>query len=105
MSSAVIVVERTTQYVNAVRAIDIFVDGRKVGFVKDGERKEFGVKAGEVRVQAKIDWCATVPVKVELGEGEGAEFELGSPLAGWRVMLALFYVLLNPRGYLYLRRR
>jgi hypothetical protein len=105
MNDAVIVVERTTQYVNSVRAIEIFVDGRKVGFVKDGERKEFVVKAGEVWVQAKIDWCATVPMKVELEEGEVVELELGSPLAGWRVMLALFYVLLNPRGYLYLRRR
>jgi len=50
---------RSSEWANKLRAIGIYVNGNKVGEVKNGETKEFEVPDGMNEISAKIDWCGS----------------------------------------------
>jgi hypothetical protein len=87
-----IVIHRTSQYANKVRSIGIYINGQKAGTIDDGEVKEFAVSPGSSEIRAKIDWCRTRPLTLDIREGQSIDLELGSPLKGMNVLLAIVYV-------------
>jgi len=93
---------RTSQFANAGRAYSICIDGAKVGSVRDGQTSEFPVSPGTHSAQARIDWCRSRPLEVEVAEGEKVSLEVGCNSRGWRLLLQTFYVLW-PYAYLYVR--
>lgn len=84
--------------------MDIFINGQKAGSVRNGEKKEFPAAPGHVDLYAKIDWCKTRPVTVDLQNGQTAVFQLGSPLMGWRLLFTLYYALFRTGDWIYLKR-
>ncbi len=71
--SATIRVEREAGgYTDRLRAYTVLVDGAEVGKVKRGESVETPVAAGAHLVQMKVDWTRSIPVKVEVADGEQA---------------------------------
>jgi len=87
-----IVIHRTSQYANKVRSIGIYINGQKAGTIEDGEVKEFFVSPGSSEIRAKIDWCRTRPLTLNLQEGQTVELELGSPLKGMNILFAIVYI-------------
>lgn len=79
-----------------MRKIEIYLDGQKKGSIGNGESKEFDIEPGEHRVEAKIDWCSSLPVSVVLDESEEQEllltgFKFGKWLAPATLILAGIY--------------
>jgi hypothetical protein len=97
-----ILITRTCQYANSLRSIFIFIDGQRVGSLRNGETKAFGVSPGSHEVCAKIDWSWSKPVRVELGASQTASLELGCFARGWRLLFGVFNPYF-PGRYLYLR--
>ncbi|MCE3283091.1 MAG: hypothetical protein K0Q66_1828 [Chitinophagaceae bacterium] len=75
---------------NRLRNINVFVDGKKAGAVKNGSSEEFTVEPGSHQVECKIDWCACEPLNVELKENEVKILKLQSGLK----YLNYFYIVI-----------
>ena len=67
---AKIKIQRTSKFTNKMRDYQIFIDGQKVGKISDGETKEFEVTTGKHSVTAKVDWCSSPDVLINIGDGE-----------------------------------
>lgn len=100
---AKITVRRVTWYPDRFRSFEIEVDGTIVGKVRAGESMTIPVVAGQHRIRVKIDWCGSETLLFEVEDGAHILFECGSTLAGWRMLLALLYITIWTRQYLWLR--
>lgn len=95
---AVIRVKRSSEYINAIRVYEVLIDGVSVGTIRNGETKEFPVSAGRHSVVAKIDWCSSPEVVVDVDEGQTVDLKVGGfkysqvlmPIALGLVVLLLF---------------
>ena len=95
-------ITRTSQYANKLRAYSIFLDGARVGKIKDGETVTYPLSPGSHTVQARIDWCRTKPVEITVKPGQDIPLEVGCYAGGWRLLLALFDAIW-PGRWLYLK--
>lgn len=103
MSKGKIVVKRASEYANMVRSIGIYIDNVKFDSLNNGETKVFELDPGIHEIYAKIDWCKTKPLIIDIRENDTAALELGSNATGWRMLLTFYYITLNTSEYLYLR--
>lgn len=101
-SNGTIQVTRISQWANAQRSINLFIDGDKVGSIRDGESIPFKVSKGKHTLQAKLDWSHSNLLNINLKPNEAISFEVGCHLKGWKVHLALFYLFI-PHKYIYLK--
>lgn len=102
-SQTQITVRRTTSYADRWRAYEVKVDGVVVGSVRARESVTVPVNPGKHSLVLRIDWCGSEQIDFEVQPGEHVFFDCGS-LAGWRIVLAIFYILFRTREYLWLRR-
>ena len=65
-----LIINRTNEYANRWRAIDIYVDGQKTGVIGSGETKEFDILPGAHIVNCKIDWCGSNDVQIDISGNE-----------------------------------
>lgn len=82
---------RTSQYINKMREYSVLIDGAEMGTIKDGGRLRIDLPPGEHVIQVKIAWCTSPTLRFTLAEGEVLKFRCGSPLRGWKLLLALFF--------------
>lgn len=73
-----ITVSRSSQFSNKFVPIGIYIDGAKVGSLRDGERSGFSIKPGEHIIQAKVNISASNIIKFQLYDNQNIGFELGS---------------------------
>ena len=97
-----ITIHRTSQPVNRMRAIQIYLDERKIGEISNGETKTFEVPAGQQILKATIDWCGSPDVPITLTENSHLSFELGG-LRGWKLLMLYYYLSAAKDEYLYLK--
>ncbi|HUH25775.1 MAG TPA: hypothetical protein VLY87_04060 [Flavobacterium sp.] len=75
---AIIKIQRSSEYTSKMRAIKIFIDGKQIGTIADGEIKEFTITEGQHNIEAKIDWCSSPKVLFNINNPEAKAFEIGS---------------------------
>ncbi len=63
-------IERNSEWNNKAREIGIYIDGEKVGTINDGETQDYAIENGEHEVYAKIDWCRSQKIKLNIAENE-----------------------------------
>jgi hypothetical protein len=74
---ATIRISRTSEFVNKIRDYQIYLDGQKVGTVANGETMRFDATSGEHTLIAKIDWCCSQELKLNIDQAETKEFKVG----------------------------
>ena len=74
---ATIRINRTSEYINRGRNYNIFIDGEKVGTISDGETKDFPSTAGQHIVSAKIDWCSSPALSIDVKEDKIINLKIG----------------------------
>jgi hypothetical protein len=90
---------RSSEYINRLRDYGIYIDGRKVGVVSNGEVVEFVVSSGEHTIYARIDWCFSPTRTFSIADHEFKAFHVGGfKGAKWLMplgfaLLILYYVL------------
>jgi hypothetical protein len=93
---ATIILNRTNEYVNRLRDYGVYIDGKKVGTIANGEIKEFNVSAGQHSVVTKIDWCSSYPLTFDISDNEVKNFKVGSfKNAKWLMPTGLIIIVLS----------
>jgi hypothetical protein len=88
---------RRNRFADALRSYRIYVDGKEAGKVPNGGMLELRCPAGEVTVQASIDWCESTPISVRIAPNAVTEIEVTS---GWRLLFALIAITFGRKTYL-----
>lgn len=74
---ATIRLKRTSEYNNRMRDYKIFIDGQQVGTIANGETKDFPTTVGQHTITAKIDWCSSPKISIELKENQTSNLKVG----------------------------
>jgi len=92
LEKAKIKIIRTSQFVNSGRNAEIHIDDNLKTKISDGAEKTIEVSPGKHTVLAKIDWCKSQKMTLNLEPGEKKKLVCGSKLVGWKKWLTLFYL-------------
>lgn len=98
-----LVIHRSSEFANWLRAYHIFADGERIGRVRSGAEVRIPVSAGFHTVELKVDWCRSNPVRVEVGEGQDCVLHCGCNFTGLRLFRGVGRVFTDPQHYLWLR--
>jgi hypothetical protein len=90
-----IIIKRESQYVNCLRKYSIYIDGKLVGKIKNGECMDFDVEPGSHIVYARLDWSRSKKIVIELNAGERIEFSCGSINGFVHVLIVMICALLS----------
>lgn len=96
---ATIKIQRTSELNNRLRDFRIYVDGEKIGTIKDGETKDFVVSSGQHSIAAKIDWCSSPEVSFNIKDTDTKAFKVGGFESGNKIVLmtigliALYFII------------
>ena len=67
---ATIRLKRTNEFNNRLREYKIFINGQQVGTIANGETKDFPAKVGRQIVTARIGWCSSPNIPVDVQENK-----------------------------------
>jgi hypothetical protein len=74
---AIINIQRAHSFTNRWRDYEIIIDGKAVGMISPNETKAFDVSKGQHTITAKIDWCSSPDLIVELDENQTQIISVG----------------------------
>ena len=103
-----IIVTRSSEWNNRMRDIGIYLDGKKIGAISNGETKSFDLDPGTHRLKASIDWCHSQEVPFIVGEDEKKYFRLtgfkyaGILMPATLALLVLHIIVRRTTGFNYL---
>ena len=69
-------INRVSEYENKTRKIRIEVDGKLITKIKNGENIALKLSTGQHFIQAKIDWCSSNLLEIEMEEHSEINIEL-----------------------------
>jgi hypothetical protein len=103
---ALLQITREDEYMNRLRNISIYLDGLKLGTIKNGEIKDFEIAAGDHFIKAKIDWCGSNTIHFHVAATETKFFNLCSfakdnPLGS---LATIYYISFGTNKYLKLEQ-
>jgi hypothetical protein len=67
---ATIKIQRTSEWNARFRDFLIFIDGKHVGTIANGESKEFTTTPGIHTITAKIDWCSSPDITINTEDNQ-----------------------------------
>ena len=97
-------ITRATPYKDMLRAYKIFIDGVYRGDIRRNGVKEFEVENGIHTVCAKIDWCNSNELCVEVADST-VELEVGNAIEGKKHFAITAYITILKDQYLYLIKK
>jgi hypothetical protein len=97
-----LILRRHGGWVDRWRNYRIFVDGREVAQIGQGERLALPVSLGTHSLQARIDWCRTKSVEFLVNNSD-VIFDLRSGVRGWRIVISWLYLFM-PRKWIVLEQ-
>ncbi len=71
-----LIIKRTSELNNKSRDFGLYVNGDKIGVIKNGETKVFDLETGKHQIVAKIDWCQSRKLNLEFQKNETRTIEL-----------------------------
>lgn len=94
--------KRDKGYADRLRAYKVVLDDNIIGEIKDDQQVEFDIAPGKHHLNLKIDWCRSNTVDFLVNK-DAVEFECGSNLRGYKIVLVTFYVLFMRKDYIWLK--
>lgn len=89
-------IQRIKEFNNSMRDYKIFIDGKQVGTIAYGETKDFTTSAGKHNVTAKIDWCSSPDILIDVKENETIALNIsGFKISKWLILLMLGIIVLH----------
>ncbi|MGA8854697.1 MAG: hypothetical protein WB492_11030 [Christiangramia sp.] len=71
-----LLIRRDSEWANKMRSFDLYLNGRKFTEIKDKQLLSFQIPEGKYQLQAKIDWCGSQPLDIEIKKGETKRVEV-----------------------------
>lgn len=91
---------RRKRFVDALRSYAIAINQRNVGAVANGGVLTIELPAGEVCIEATIDWCRSDPIRISVEPNRVTRIEVSN---NWGALLSIIAITLGYRSYLCLR--
>jgi hypothetical protein len=89
-------ITRTSAYMNRLRDYQLYLDGKKIGTIGNGQTKQLETTAGQHTLLAKIDWCSSETVSFTLSESETQNLRVdGFKHAHWMMPVAMGAIALH----------
>jgi hypothetical protein len=95
---------RDSGYADRLRSYKIVLDGKVIERIGNGETRDLEVPAGQHQLALRVDWCGSKTLAFSLADGEAISFRVSSNLRGWRVVLGLWYTIVETNSYLLLEQ-
>ncbi|MEB3343631.1 hypothetical protein [Okeania sp.] len=95
--------KRDSGSVDLLRAYKVVLDGNIIGYIKNGEEREFDIAEGNHDLFLKIDWCRSNVLSFK-DNANTVNFECGSSCRGWKAFLVIIYIIFLPNKYLWLKK-
>ncbi len=89
---ASIIINRSSEFHNKLRNIDILVDGVKVDDVADGETKGIELSEGTHIIHCKLDWCESPKIDINIPNLENIEFNLSGFKVNKKITWAIIFL-------------
>jgi hypothetical protein len=102
-SVATLSIARRRQYADALRQYRVLIDDVEAAKIRPGQTIDIDLAPGRHRVVAVIDWARSNPFEFDAQTGRQYRIEVGSNVAGWRLLFAVAYVTVWRDRYLYLK--
>ncbi|SDR90356.1 hypothetical protein [Gramella sp. MAR_2010_147] len=91
-----LIIRRNSEWANRMRSFELFLNGVKFSEIKDKQVLSFEIPEGKYQLTAKIDWCGSEPLNIEIAKDEIKRIEINGfifskyllPLA---IVTGLFY--------------
>ncbi len=91
-----IIIKRTSEYANRLRNYRLFLDGKEIGTIANGQTEEFETSPGPHILVAKIDWCSSPEISFTLQESEQKKLTVGAFKNGnWIMPVAMSVIALH----------
>lgn len=88
-----LIIKRVSEWKNKMRDIRIYLDGNKIGTIRNGEIKGFEIEPGQHSLKAKIDRCGSKTITIDLTENGTQKVELsGFKLGKWLMPITLLII-------------
>jgi hypothetical protein len=71
-----LLIKRSSGWANKSRTIHLFLNEKKFAALKDGQLLSFEIPEGRYQIKAKIDWCGSQPLDLDLTKGEITRLEI-----------------------------
>ena len=97
-------ITRDSGYADRIRAYQVVIDGNVVGEIKNCQQLELDVPQGRHQLHLKIDWCRSNIVDFE-ADGNTIEFQCGSNLRGFKMLLSILYATVFRSQYIWLKKK
>jgi hypothetical protein len=99
-------ITRRSEYTNRLRGIQLYVDGKKMATIGNGETLDLELPAGDHILQAKIDWCSSpaLPIKLEAYDTVSYQLESFAKTSSLGIFAAIYYITFGARKYLHLKK-
>jgi len=92
---ATIKIQRTSEWNARFRDFNIFIDGKQVGTIANGETKEFITTSGIHTITAKIDWCSSPDITINTDDNQTKNLKVGGFKHGnWMMPVMMAIVVL-----------
>lgn len=89
-------IQRTNEYNNRMREYQIYIDNVFVGSIGNGSTKVFEIADGKHTIEAKIDWCGSPKVIVEINDDETKYLKVGGFKYGkWLMPITMILVIIH----------
>lgn len=98
-------INRITKYPDKIRNYKVMLDNNDLGEVGGGETKIFEVAHGKHTIYLKIDWCRSNKIDFIASENEALEFDCGSSMSGWKILLSPIYITFLRNNYLWVKMK
>ncbi len=90
-----LIISRSSEWVNRLRNIQLIMDGKKLGVIRNGQSQEFDIPAGEHQFHSTIDWCGSPTISFHANDGDTMEVSISSfKHAKWMLPIALLNILI-----------
>lgn len=97
---AKIIVNRKNELQQRLRRFSVFIDGEKVGEVRNGNPEEFAVSQGNHTVQCKFNWFSSKSYDISVRENDVKFLLVRANLPFfWPMYIILFAAILTPFFY------
>ena len=91
---AKIKIQRTNDFINAMREYRLYIDGQKIGTIGNEQTKDFEIPAGQHSLIARIDWCSSPELSFVINDNDSKTFLVGG-LKNGKMIIPLLIVILT----------
>jgi len=71
-----LIIKRDSEWANKMRSFELYLNGKKFAEIEDKKVLSFEIPEGKYQLIAKIDWCGSEPLNIQITEGETKRVEV-----------------------------